>query len=243
MQKSVSLLGRKSYTLSNGLKIHIPTVNEIRGGSDHDQTAYFQLITPFVCTSTDFMVELHDKGVNFQDFSDDFTFTASLIMASKDEPDYSRLFEGVKDCYFDVVEDADSNVYILDRQNEILINREMYEEISAVLCKMHFREKKHRKFSNKLSYEKAVEFEKKKIERAKRNKQESDMDSLILFAVCTDGFKYNFESIGELSVYDFYSSIRQIQKSEHVDNLFLGGYTGNVDLTKIATDELNKFKV
>lgn len=243
MQKSISLIGRKNYTLSNGLKIHIPTLNEIRGENDYKELEYFQLVSPFICTPTDFMVELYDKGINFQDLNDDYIFFATLMVATDNKYNYSNLFEGVGICNFQVVEDVDGSVYVFDKENKIIINREIYEEISAVLCKMHFREKKHRKYSNKFSFEKAIEFEKKKAQRAKEKKQESELDCLILFATCNNGFKYNLDNVGSLTIYDFYSSIRQLQKNEHVDNLFLGGYTGNVDLSKIASDELNKFKI
>ena len=243
VQKSISLIGRKNYTLSNGLKIHIPTLNEIRGENDYNEVEYFQLISPFICTSSDFMVELYDKGVNFQDLSDDYLFFATLMVATDNKFDYRNLFEGVGVCDFQVVEDVNGSIYVFDEESKIIINREIYEEISDVLCKMHFREKKHKKYSNKFSFEKAIEFEKKRVQRAKERKRESELDSLILFATCNNGFKYNLENVGNLTIYDFYSSIRQLQKNEHVDNLFLGGYTGNLDLSKIAPDELNKFKI
>lgn len=245
---NISLLGRKSYTLSNGLKIHIPTVNEIRGENDYNEIEYFKLTTPFVCTSTDFMVDLYDKGIDFQTLDDDYAFCASLIIGNESEKDidYSKLFEGANACNFEVVQDVDGggSIYIFDKDNGIIIDRGIYEEISNVLCKMHFRKKEHRRYSNKKSLEKAVEFEKDKIKIKQMNKKsESDLDSLILFLCCNANCKYDFETIGNLTIYDFYSSLRQIQKNEHVDNLFLGGYTGNIDLTKISESELDKFKI
>lgn len=243
MQKNISLRGRSFYTLSNGLKIHIPTLNEIRGENDNNETEYFQLISPFICTSTDFMVELYDKGVNFQDLSDDYIFFATLMVATDNKCDYSNLFEGVGVCDFQVVEDVDGSVYVFDEENKIIINREIYEEISEVLCKMHFRKKEHRHFINKRSLEMGVAIKRKEINRAKREKKESELDKLILYLVCNSGFKYNFKDIGELSIYDFYSSLRQIQKNIHVDNLMMGGYSGNIDFSNISPDELDRFKI
>ena len=46
-----------------------------------------------------------------------------------------------------------------------------------------------------------------------------------------------------LTIYDFYASIKQIQKNESVEHLMLGGYTGNLKLTEFSHNDLSKFNV
>lgn len=79
MPRAISLIGRKKYTLSCGLTLHIPTIRELRGESDEDEMNNFNLITPFISTPTDYMVELFDSGIDFQIFDDDYLFFASTI--------------------------------------------------------------------------------------------------------------------------------------------------------------------
>lgn len=74
-----------------------------------------------------------------------------------------------------------------------------------------------------------------------RDRKSSEFDNMILLMVNDGDFKYNFETVSDLTIYDFLSSFRQIQKSDYVDKLTLGGYSGGIDLSKIPQTELDKF--
>ena len=224
MQRVISLIGRKKYTLSNGLVLHIPTISELRGKSDEEEIHNFNLITPFISTPTDFMVELYEKGIDFQEFNDDYLFFATII-EKYSGLNYGIVFEGVEVCEWKVVTDGE-NVYVFDENNGIIITREIYEEIAEVLRKMYYRERSHREFCN---------------ERAIKNRTSSEFDNMILLLVNDANFKYDFDSAINLTIYDFLSSFRQIQKSSYVDKLTLGGYSGGIDLSKIPQTELDKF--
>ena len=58
MARNISLLCRRKYKLKCGITLHIPTIGEIRGESDEDVEEYYSLLTPFVSTPSDFIVEL-----------------------------------------------------------------------------------------------------------------------------------------------------------------------------------------
>ncbi len=233
-----SLIGRDKYKISNGLIVKIPLIAEIRGDNEETYHEYMSLISPFVMTSTDCMVELFEQGIDFQDLEDDWIFFC-LNMTMGLERDYSMLFPELELCKFDVVEHGDE-LFVVEKNNNLIISRKEYEEISEVLCKANFIEKKHRKFANQRALEKAVSMEKKKRER--RSKEErNQLDELILFAANNKNFKYDFDSVNKLSLYTFYACVKQIQNDNHIDNLMLGGYTGNVDLSKLSSNELNRF--
>ena len=87
----------------------------------------------------------------------------------------------------------------------------------------------------------AVKITKKEYERAIKNRTSSEFDNMILLLVNDANFKYDFDSVINLTIYDFLSSFRQIQKSSYVDKLTLGGYSGGIDLSKIPQTELDKF--
>lgn len=69
-----NLIGRKKYKINDKIIIHIPTLSEIRGLSDEDEMNYNKSIIDFITTSTDYMVELYDCGINFEDLEDDYSF-------------------------------------------------------------------------------------------------------------------------------------------------------------------------
>lgn len=239
MQRVISLIGRKKYTLSNGLVLHIPTISELRGKSDEEEIHNFNLITPFISTPTDFMVELYEKGIDFQEFDDDYLFFATII-EKYSGLNYGIVFEGAEVCEWKVTTDGE-NVYVFDENNGIIITREIYEEIAEVLRKMYYRERSHREFCNERALKMAVKITKKEYERAIKNRTSSEFDNMILLLVNDANFKYDFDSVINLTIYDFLSSFRQIQKSSYVDKLTLGGYSGGIDLSKIPQTELDKF--
>lgn len=239
MPKTISLIGRQNYTLSNGLVLHIPTLRELRGKCDEDEVRNFNLITPFICTPTDLMVELYEQGIDFQIFTDDYIFFATII-EKYSGLNYGLIFENAGVCNWKVVAD-NTDVYVFDEENEIIITKDIYEELSEVLRKMYYRERTHREFCNQRALKMAVKIAKKEYEKAMRDKNSSEFDNMILLLVNNSNFKYNFESVSDLTIYDFLSSFRQIQKSDYVDKITLGGYSGGIDLSKIPQTELNKF--
>mgnify|MGYP003290043721 CR=1 FL=1 len=239
MPKTISLIGRKNYTLSNGLVLHIPTLKELRGERDEDEIRNFNLITPFISTPTDLMVELYEQGIDFQVFTDDYVFFATMI-EQYSGLNYGLVFENVGVCNWRAVSDGE-NIFVYDEDNEIIITREIYFELSEVLRKMYYRERTHREFCNERALRMAVKIAKKEYEKAMRDRNSSEFDNMILLLVNNGNFKYDFESVSNLTIYDFLSSFRQIQKSDYVDKLTLGGYSGGIDLTKIPQAELDKF--
>lgn len=241
-----NLIGRKKYKINDKIIIHIPTLSEIRGLSDEDEMNYNKSIIDFITTSTDYMVELYDCGINFEDLEDDYSFFIYKHIISGEQvfpSDCHLVFENVYTSDFRVVED-NQDYYIVDETNGIVIDRNIFNDISDVICKSLFIEKKHRKFSNKRSREYAINREKKVRERNKgKKKTSSGLDEVILFAVNNSNFKYDFQNVMNLTIYDFYASIKQIQKNEQVEHLMLGGYTGNLKLTDFSQNELSKLNV
>jgi hypothetical protein len=88
-----------------------------------------------------------------------------------------------------------------------------------------------------------VKIERKNRKIAERDKGYNELDALTLYLVNNANFKYNFNTVRDLSIYDFLSSSKQILKAEHVDKLLIGGYSGGIDLSKIPKTELDKFKL
>ena len=83
-----------------------------------------------------------------------------------------------------------------------------------------------------------LERERIKMKRAARRKQKSYLESLIIALVNTEQFKYDYESVLDLTIYQLNASIRQIAKKINYDNVMIGCYTGNVDMKKLSQDEL-----
>lgn len=80
---------------------------------------------------------------------------------------------------------------------------------------------------------------KRKLQNQK-NIHESELDSIILYLVNDNNFKYNFNTVNEISIYDLYMSFTQICKNAEISGLTTGIYSGNVDISKLDKKLLNR---
>lgn len=84
-----------------------------------------------------------------------------------------------------------------------------------------------------------LERAKTKARRNKNKKQDSQIEPLIVAMVNTHEFKYNYDQVKSLSIYQFNESVQQIIHKVDFNNKMLGVYTGNLDTKKLKQDELN----
>lgn len=244
--KNVSLIGRRKYKINEDLYLYIPTIGEIRGDCDEDEMNYQAMINLFMATSTNYMVELDAMGINFENISDWQLF--GILFNGLNGRNLSLLFgiNVVANFQMQMCNEDNSIFYIVDEKANIKITQDIYEKISNMLCKINNVTKEHRKFSNEFSRKHAIERQIKVNQRNKeRNKESSSsqLDNYITALVCTADFPYNYETVLNVTLYDFIASVKQIKKKYAVDNYHLGIYTGNIDLSKskISQKDLDWF--
>lgn len=244
--KNVSLIGRRKYKINEDLYLYIPTIGEIRGDCDEDEMNYQAMINLFMATSTNYMVELDAMGINFENISDWQLF--GILFNGLNGRNLSLLFgiNVVANFQMQVCNEDNSIFYIVDEKANIKITQDIYEKISNMLCKINNVTKEHRKFSNEFSRKHAIERQIKVNQRNKeRNKESSSsqLDNYITALVCTADFPYNYETVLNVTLYDFIASVKQIKKKYAVDNYHLGIYTGNIDInkSKISQKDLDWF--
>lgn len=115
-------------------------------------------------------------------------------------------------------------------------------------CILHAeKNREYRKVPEKETRDYILDRAKKKREREKarlQNKQDSKsssaLDGVILFLVNNCNFKYNFETVKNITLYDLYASYKQINKNAEIDNIMSGYYFGTVDLKKIGDSKLQR---
>ena len=244
--KNVSLIGRRKYKINEDISVYIPTIGEIRGDCDEDEIGYQEMVNLFMVTSTNYMVELDNMGINFENISDWQLF--GMLFSGLNGRNLSLLFgvDAIANFQMQMCNEDNSIFYIIDEKANIKITQEEYEKISIILCKINNVTKEHRKFSNEFSRKHAIE---RLITVSKRNKERnknsssSYLDNYITALVCTADFPYNYETVLNVTLHDFIASIKQIKKKYSVDNYHLGIYTGNIDInkSKISQKDLDWF--
>ena len=152
------------------------------------------------------------------------------------------LFENINLSTFEIKENEKKTALILaDTQSNCVIDELVYLRLSTIFCTVNNLTKNHRKMGNQMMKEYAIERAKAHRKNAKRLKQEaiSHFDKQIIAMVNNHDFKYDFETINNLTIYDFNVSLKQLTKNKSVDNLYRGIYAGTIKYTAEYNDKLN----
>lgn len=64
--------------------------------------------------------------------------------------------------------------------------------------------------------------------------EESEFERLVIALVNENKFKYDYTSVRDLSIYNFYQSFKQIQQKINYDNVMRGVYAGTIDTSKMT---------
>lgn len=257
-----SLLNKRQYRFNDLITVNIPLVRDVWGeGRDTSvEKGYFQTASLFIQTPTDLMVELKEIGLYWTDVTEYEVFTMFLLsllneIQSGKETDeiinrWKLVFPNL-DCT-DIWAKSNGNnqdLMFVNSKDQVIFNKQIYEQLSDLLCCILHTEKNREyiKVPEKDTRDYILSRAKKKREREmarQKNKQDgkssSALDGVILFLVNNCNFKYDFETVKNITLYDLYASYKQINKNAEIDNIMSGYYFGTVDLKKIGDSKLQR---
>lgn len=242
-----SFLNKTQIVLDDKISVKIPTLREIKGsdmdtGLNVDEDNYYSILNLFLTTPVNCIASLEQLGIDFTEISD---YKLFLILYNVSDKEVIRkvsplMFKNFNFADFEICQKQDCNeITLYNQKDDVEINEYKYKWLSNVFCTMHLYTKDRKinpgnNITKKYIIERAITKSK-----WKKNKSSSNIDNLILAMVNNCNFKYNFETVYDLTVYDFNASVRQILKKYQVDNLYHGIYSGCVDSSKLKKDSLD----
>lgn len=245
--KTFSLLGRRTYKISDKMLINIPTVGMVRGENEEDEANFWQEIGLFITSSYDMVVELDDMGLDFTKTSDYMVFVIQFLLHKSEKlgntvPDF--LFKNFNLWNLEVNEINGETVFI-NKNNEIIIDENTYNRLSEVLTYITGHEKPKRvKYDDYLREQYVEDCRASQKRQRKRkidnNRSSGALDGIILRLVCNANFPYNFETVSNVTLYDLIYSLKQIEKDTSVTDLMQSRLVG-VDLKKLPPEQLSRF--
>lgn len=231
---TLNLLYQNEYAVNDKIKVVIPTVGQVLDNEDE----YFSMVTAFTAMPIDLMVQLDDMKIDFEQITDYDLFiilfnglrlqNTSLILK---DIDFSKFI-------LDIDEEK-QELFLIDPENNIKIDRSIYLQVSAILRKIHNIKKNIRKPGNKDARDYMLKRAREKMKRAKNRKTESQTESLIVALVNAPEFKYDYQSVRDLTIYQFNKSLYQIVNRVDYNNRMVGIYTGNINPKDMSQDDLN----
>lgn len=229
-----NLLYKSEIVINDFVSIRIPTVGEIIENED----SYYNLVHLLTAMPIDLMVLLDDAGTDFSTIND-YDLFITLFGVFK-QCDTKLIFGDLDLSPFEFAIDEDNGrPVMLDPKTERRFDRALQVNIAETLRKIHHLEKNTRKPGNEEARKYMIERARKKMNRNRRRKRDSQLEDLIVAMVNTEQFKYDFAGTLELSIYQFNESVRQVTHKQNYSNLMFGIYSGSIDPKTINQDDLN----
>lgn len=227
------LLYAQEIPINDHIKVRIPTVGQI---CDHEQE-YYSMVSLFTAMPIDFMVQLDDAGIDFTTINEYELFL--LLFQGIKSLDTSLILGDLDLTKFEMAVDQSSEqVVLIDRENDIKIDRAIHDRIAATLRNIHNLEKNTKRPANDEAKEYLIKRARDKMRRKRGRTEDSQLESLIVAMVNTEQYKYDFESTRNLSIYQFNECVRQIIRKIDYEHTMSGVYAGTVNPKELSPDEL-----
>ncbi len=231
---TINLLYKSRYPINEHISIEIPTVGQIL---DHEDD-YYSVINAFTAMPIDMIVPLDDAHIDFTSLTEWDLFI--LMFKGIQEQDTSLILGDLDLSKFVMdVNPQNGSIILKDRSSGIVIDRAIHGKIATVLRTIHHLEKNRRKPANEEAKAYMIQRAREKARRHKHRKSVSQLESLIVAMVNSEQFKYDFEGVRNMTIYQFRESVRQVIRKNDYNNLMHGVYAGTVNVKELSQDAMN----
>jgi len=238
MIDKLALLKGAPYRITDMISVRNPKLGEI---TDFGEDNYYGLLSQLCATSFDYRLDLEEAGIDYLTIDDWHMFLNSRL--SFDYEKTKMLIPDVDIAELKAAKSDSGEIVLLNDDGKIVINEFVYLEIVDFIRSCHGFERNFKIPGNKMARTIYMREAKELRERSKRNQNkpfESYLEPLISALCNSEGFKYNFDTVWDLSIYTFMDATRRIQKIKSADHLMGGMYGGMLDVSKMNKTQLNK---
>ncbi len=228
-----NLLYRRDYPVTDSISVVIPTVGQILDNED----LYNDVVSAFTAMPIDFMVQLDDAGIDFTTINAFDLFI--MLSEGLKKVDTSLVLKDINLNEFELcVNNQTKKLVLYNQESGIEIGRREHSQIASALRRINHLEKNRKKPGNDDAKQYMLERMRQKMKRHPRT-EVSQLEQLIVAMVNTEQFKYDFESVRNITIYQFNECVRQIVNKVNYDNRMIGVYSGTVNVKELSQDELN----
>lgn len=229
-----SILYKNEHKINKYITIKIPTLGEVF----NNELSYYNGIALLTATPHSMMVQLDDKNIDFTTLSD-WDLFLHLFNDLKNS-DLSLIFKDLDLGEYEVMVDRKIDELVcVNQKTGAIIDRAIHDEIGRVLRKILCTEKEIKKPANEEAKKYMIERARTKMKRSKQTIPKSYLEPQIVALVNAPEFPYDYNSILNLTIYQFNVSLNQVIKRIKFDNLMTGYYMGTVNIEDINQSELN----
>lgn len=219
--------------INDAISVMIPKVGDIL---DHDEE-YFGAVYSIVATPFDMMLPLDRLGIDFTKINNFDVFC--LMFNNLRTQDLSLVFGDFSLDGFQFARNKQTDeVILLNETTGIAIDRAVHGKIAATLRKLLNIPNNDKKAGNQEARDYLLERAKVKERRARsKQKRQSPLENYIISLVNTPEFKYDYTTVRELTIYQFYASLQQIEKKIRYDKTMIGYFAGTVKMDDLKQED------
>lgn len=231
---TINLLYQSGYKINDSIEVVIPKVRDIL----NDEDSYYGLVSALTAMPIDMMAELDDCGIDFSSINEYELFL--LLFNQVKNSDTSLIFGGLDLMQFSpAVNESTGSVALVNPVSGVIIDQSVHSKISSALRKIHNIKKDIRKPANEEARDYMLDRAREKRRRNRTRLRMSQLENLIIALVNTEQFKYDFDGVLDLSIYQFNESVRQIIRKIDYDNRMHGVYAGTISVKDLSQEDLS----
>lgn len=237
MIQKPNLLRVNEYQINDKISVHVPTVDEI---FDFGDQKYYSIVQTLIATPFDLMVELDDIGIDYETINDYQLFLLMMESIAANESDTKILFGDLDLKKFKAAKNRQNGERVFyNPVDDIVIDQMIALEMCNAIRKIHFWDAPVGRAGNVEAKQYLIQRNRLKKQRLAKKPYKSFLENIIISLVNTEEFKYDYDSVMDLSVYKLNASWRQIQKKKHWEQTMNGAFFGTVDLKKINLEKIS----
>lgn len=226
----LKLISGEPIEICDGLTLLQPTLGEVK---DFGEAKFYNTFWTFCSAPWDMPSALDDAGINFMEITE-WELFQSIVQGLTHE--HTKLIFGDLDfSKFKLMkrtqENGTEDIVLYD--GSLLIDEKLYRNFIQYVKAMIGFEHTGKKAGNEATRKILISEDRKQKKRTAKKEYESILYNGIISLVNTEEFKYNYQTIWDITLFQFTKSLVQIQGKKSACALLQGSMSGFCDTSKI----------
>lgn len=231
---ALALLSGVKIQITNKIVYSQPKLKDVVRFGEQE---YYQILSNMTAIPSDMKSILWDAGIDWMEFSDMELF---FVMTQQLPADKTNIFfPNVDFSKFMLLQVDGNDLLMYNKEQDIKIDKFVFAKMQDCLCKSHGIKKKIERAGNKYTKMILIDEDRQNREKNKDKEFQSNLFGLVSSMVNYSGFKYNYDSVWDLTMFQFMDAVQRARLIDSTNHLLNGVYAGTVDSKKIPSKKFD----
>ncbi len=230
MIDKLAIISGDPIEICEGLILYQPTLRDIK---NFGESRFYSIFWTLCSAPWDMPSALDDAGINFMEISEWELFQSLALGFTQEQT--KLIFGDLDFSKFKLMRrtQPDGKEDVVLYTEEVIIDENLYKQFIAYVKAMIGFEHSGKKAGNETTRKILIEEDRKQKKRNSKKEYESVLLNGIISLVNTEECKYNYQSIFDMTLFQFTKSLVQIQGKKAACALLQGSMSGFCDTSKI----------